>query len=131
MKKILLLALVFMAGSAHAIWLKECRNTNLRPGEVVSWNLERCVQDNFWYLEGEFDNIRLERCQSWPRDRVSFRFTQCIQKNFDELKWEVPSAFIRHCFVRGRDELTGQYMKCLNDNFDRLEREIRFGRHRR
>jgi hypothetical protein len=130
-KNLLFFTFLFAIGSVQAIWLKNCRNTNLRTGEVVSWNMERCIQDNFWYLGGEFDDVRLERCQSWPKDRVSLRFTRCIERNFNELKWEVPSAFLRHCFVSARDELTPQYLQCVNGNFKRLEREIRFRRHRR
>ena len=117
--------------SSHAIFLRDCKNTNLRPGEVVSWQYERCIENNFWYLEGEFDNIRFERCDNWPSDRVGFRFTRCIQDNFRELTFALPTAFVRHCFQNSRDELEPRFVKCVNDNFERIEREVRFGRHRR
>lgn len=131
MKLSVVLAAVVFSLSSHAIFLRKCQNTNLRPGEVVSWQFERCIESNFWYLEGEFDNVRFERCDNWPSDRVGFRFTRCIEDNFRELTFKLPGAFIRHCFQSGRDELQSRYIDCINQNFDRIEREVRFGRHRR
>lgn len=130
--KLTFLALAFaLSFSSHAIFLDKCQNTNLRQGQVVSWQFERCIERNFWFLEGEFDNVRFDRCDNWPQNRVGIRFTRCIQDNFRELTFALPSAFVRHCFQNGRDVLEPRFIKCVNDNFDRIEREVRFGRHRR
>jgi len=125
MKKIALL-MAFFCLSTQAFWAKKCNNDNLRNGEVIGWNLERCINNNFWQIEIKFPRLFLDRCQAFPRSRVSSSFQRCINDNFRKIERAEPRVFAHPCNNFGRDQVGERYLKCINRNFQDIERDLRF-----
>lgn len=118
--------MAFFCLSTQAYFSRTCSNSDLREGEVVSWRLENCINDNFWQIEIQFSRLYLDRCQAFPRTRVSSSFERCINKNFRKIEMAEPRIFARSCNNFGRNELGPRYLECINRNFKDIERDLRF-----
>lgn len=126
--KVLLFVFLMGMGSTHAFFMNECKNTNLRQGEVIGFNFTSCIDNNFWDVETRLDGVRFDKCRNAFRGSVSPFYVNCINDNFSDVAFKLPSAFIRHCFQFDRDALEPRFIDCINENFENIEDELRWGR---